>query len=136
MISCSKLRQFRLGLVGLTGLALLPAALSAADSKKVDFNRDVRPILSDNCYACHGPDSGKRKAGLRLDLKDGALAKLKSGNVAIVPGLPEQSALVERITTTDLDDRMPPLKTDKKLTADQIALLKRWIKHGAAWQPH
>src|SRR6185369_13293030 len=109
MISCSKLRQIRLGLVGLTGLALLPAALSAADSRKVAFNRDVRPILSDNCYACHGPDAGKRKAGLRLDLKEVALSKLKSDNLAIVPAHPEKSSLVERITTKNEDDRMPPI---------------------------
>ena len=117
-------------------LAIALAFRVGAQNGKIEFNRDIRPILSDNCYACHGPDSGKRKAGLRFDLKDGAVAKLKSGNVAIVPGHPEQSALVERITTSDLDDRMPPLKTDKKLTAEQIALLTRWIKDGAAWQPH
>src|SRR5712671_6288610 len=77
----------------------------------VDFNRDIRPILSDNCYACHGPDSGKRKAGLRLDLKDGAFAQLKSDNFAVVPKHPEKSALVERITAKDEDERMPPVKT-------------------------
>jgi mono/diheme cytochrome c family protein len=136
MISCSKLRQIRLGLVGLTGLALLPAALSAVDSKKVDFNRDVRPILSDNCYACHGPDAGKRKAGLRLDLKEVALSKLKSDNFAIVPAHPEKSSLVERIITKNEDDRMPPIKTGKTLSPEQINLLTRWIKEGAVWQPH
>ncbi|HEX5219397.1 MAG TPA: PSD1 and planctomycete cytochrome C domain-containing protein [Verrucomicrobiae bacterium] len=103
---------------------------------KVDFNRDVRPILSDNCYACHGPDSEKRKAGLRLDVKEGALAKLKSDAVAVVPGHPEQSALVERITTRNEDDLMPPPDTGKHLSEKQVELLKRWIAEGAEWKPH
>jgi hypothetical protein len=107
------------------------------DSKpKVDFNRDIRPILSDNCYACHGPDATKRKAGLRLDLKEGALGKLKSDNVAIVPGDLTQSELIARITARDEDDRMPPLKTGKHLSEAQIDLLRRWIAQGAEWQPH
>src|SRR5947207_11494924 len=98
---------------------LLAAAASSPKVKTtVDFNRDIRPILSENCYACHGPDSGKRKAGLRLDLKEGALGKLDSDNFAIVPGHPEKSALVGRITTKDEDDRMPPLKTGKTLSKD------------------
>ena len=116
------------------------AAVLATDAKrnpnsKVDFNRDIRPILSDNCYACHGPDAGKRKANLRLDLKQGALADL-GGYHAIVPGDPAKSELVARITTTNEDDRMPPLKTGKHLTEAQIDTLKRWIAQGAEWQPH
>ena len=103
---------------------------------KVDFNRDIRLLLSDNCLACHGPDSGKRKAGLRLDLKEGALAKLKSDNFAIVPGHPEKSSLVERILTTNEDDHMPPAKSGKKLTPAQIDLLRRWVAQGAEWKPH
>src|SRR5205085_141046 len=87
-------------------------------------------------YACHGPDSGKRKAGLRLDLKDGAFAQLKSDNFAIVPKHPEKSALVERITAKDEDERMPPLKTGKHLTEAQISLLRRWIAEGAEWKSH
>src|SRR5438093_1050577 len=91
---------------------LAASRVFAAGSAKgtVDFNRDIRPILSDNCYACHGPDAGKRKAGLRLDQKEGALAELKSGNRAIIPGDPARSALVFRITTKDEDDHMPPAK--------------------------
>src|SRR4051794_2089967 len=92
-------------------LPFLASTCAGAENAKVDFNRDVRPILSDNCYACHGPDSAKRKAGLRLDLKEGAVAKLKSDNLAIVPGHPEKSALVARITNRDEDERMPPVKT-------------------------
>src|SRR5215831_15070071 len=74
----------------------------------VDFNRDVRPIFSENCYACHGPDQNKRKAGLRLDRKEDAFAELKSGNHAIVSGNLAQSKLIERITSRDDDERMPP----------------------------
>src|SRR5258706_2195923 len=77
----------------------------------VDYNRDIRPIFSENCYACHGPDQNKRKAGLRLDQKEDAFKELNSGNFAIVPGDLTQSKLIERITTEDDDERMPPLKT-------------------------
>ena len=120
----------------LTGLSTRAPAAEAKARARVDFNRDIRPILSDNCYACHGPDSGKRKAGLRLDLKEAALAKLKSDNFAIVPGDPAKSALIARITNKDEDERMPPLKTGKHLTDAQIDLLRRWIVQGAVWQGH
>jgi len=124
-------------LLGLLSNTAVLAAGAKVDAKsKVDFNRDIRPILSDNCYACHGPDSNKRKAGLRFDLKEAALAKLKSDNFAIVPGDAAKSALIERITATNEDDRMPPLKTGKHLTGAQIDLLRRWIVQGAEWKPH
>lgn len=114
-----------------------PSSSPAANPPgKVDFNRDIRPILSDNCYACHGPDSEKRKAGLRLDLREAALTKLKSDNVAIVPGHPEKSSLVERITTPDEDDHMPPPDTGKRLDKQQVELLQRWIAEGAEWKAH
>jgi mono/diheme cytochrome c family protein len=116
--------------------SLLVASIKPPSAKTIDFNRDIRPILSENCYTCHGPDSEKRKAGLRLDKKEAALAELKSGNQAIVPGNPAKSALVSRITATDEDDRMPPLKTGKHLTPGQIDTLKRWIAAGAEWKPH
>src|SRR5436190_16511832 len=103
---------------------------------KVDYNRDIRPIFSDNCYACHGPDQNKRKAGLRLDQKDGALSELKSGNHAIVPGDVARSAMIARLTTKDEDDRMPPLKTGKNLTEAQIELIRLWIAEGAQWKSH
>jgi hypothetical protein len=111
----------------------------AAGSKSkttVDFNRDIRPIFSENCYACHGPDQNKRKAGLRLDQKEGAFKELDSGNFAIVPGDLNSSKLIYRVTTSDEDDRMPPLKTGKKLTALQIDLLRRWVAEGAEWKGH
>jgi hypothetical protein len=123
-----------------TGLAALttPFAADAADAKnaKLDFNRDIRPILSDNCFACHGPDDKTRKAKLRLDTKEDAFKAAKSGDFAIVPGDVKKSTLIDRITTKNEDDVMPPPKTGKKLTAAQTDLLKRWIKEGAPWQSH
>ncbi len=87
----------------------------------MNFARDVRPILSDNCFACHGPDDKARKAGLRLDTKEGAFAKLKSGGLAIVPGKPDESELIFRIESDDPELHMPPKKSGKQLTADQVA---------------
>jgi len=116
--------------------SLVTASPAANSPAKLDFNRDIRPILSDNCYACHGPDAEKRKASLRLDLKDGALAPLKSGETAIVPGELAKSGLIARITTQDEDDLMPPAKSGKQLTPNQIDLLKRWIAQGAEWKEH
>jgi hypothetical protein len=111
-------------------------AVGGASAVAIDFNRDIRPILSDNCVSCHGPDKEKRKAGLRLDEEAGSRAELKSGNRAIVPGKLEESALVARITTTDEDDVMPPRKSNKKLTAAQIEKLKAWIAGGAKYAQH
>ena len=96
--------------------------------KDLDFNRDIRPILSDHCYACHGPDENKRKAGLRLDQPDEALKTLKSGNRAIVPGDVEKSTLVQRLNSRDPDEMMPPPKEGKSLRADHVELLIRWVK--------
>ena len=109
---------------------------ATTSSGKVDFNRDIRPILSDNCYKCHGPDAKQAKAGLRLDLPEIAVKPLKSGKIAVVPGQPRKSTLVQRITTKDKDEKMPPPETGKKLTPEQITLLRRWVEQGAAWQPH
>ena len=96
---------------------------------KVDFNRDVRPILSDNCFACHGPDDKARKADLRLDQDDGlrSVVDLKK---------PAESELVRRVTTTAKQDRMPPAKTGKMLTPAQIETLKAWVAQGAEYQGH
>ncbi len=117
-------------------LAVAMAAAAAGPSGKIDFDRDIRPIFAENCYACHGPDENKRKAGLRLDLKDDAFKKLKSDDFAIVPGNVAQSAVIARIVTEDEDERMPPLKTDKHLTPQQVDLLRRWIAEGAEWKGH
>ena len=121
--------------------ALLIRASSAfgADTHKpgaVDFNRDVRPIFAENCYACHGPDRNRRKAGLRLDQKEGAFVKLDSGKLALVPGEPGKSELIARITTAEPDDKMPPAKSGKHLTPTQIDVLRRWVAEGAQWKQH
>jgi hypothetical protein len=114
-------------------LAILHAA--AADDA-VDFNRDIRPILSDTCFACHGPDSRQRQAGLRLDVRDIAVGKLESGATAIVPGDVKASELVRRITTSSDDERMPPLKSGKQLTPSQIEKLTKWVAQGAKYSAH
>ena len=111
----------------------------AADSPKADpvsFNREIRPIFSEHCYACHGPDAGQRKAGLRLDIEEEALKALKSGNRAVVPGNPSAGALMFRITAEDPDERMPPPEHEKPLSPKQIDRLKRWIAEGAQWERH
>jgi mono/diheme cytochrome c family protein len=110
--------------------AALLAAVTHAPAQTVDFNRDVRPILSEHCFACHGPDEKTRKAKLRLDTKDGALA------FAVVPGKPEKSELFARVTTDDEAELMPPPRTGKKLTAAQVETLKKWIAGGAKWGDH
>ncbi len=103
---------------------------------QIDFNRDIRPIFSENCYACHGPDKNKRKAGLRLDQSEDAFAKAESGDFAIVAGDISKSKLLKLIVSEDDDERMPPSKTGKRLTQDQVELLRRWIEQGAKWKPH
>jgi hypothetical protein len=111
---------------------------AAAPGGKVDFNRDVRRILSENCFSCHGPDSKPRKSGaavLRLDQAESALAE-HGGIRPLVPGKPEQSEVIRRITTTDADDHMPPADSGKQLTAEEIALLKRWVAEGAPYAQH
>ncbi len=110
-----------------------PQMIFAAD---VDFNRDIRPILSNKCFACHGPDQARLKAGLRLDDSHVATAKLESGSVAIVPGHPESSELLARVTNTDADLRMPPAEFSKPLTPAEIELIRRWIQQGAPFAVH
>jgi mono/diheme cytochrome c family protein len=108
-----------------------------ADGPYVSFNRDVRPILADNCYACHGPDRNRRQRGLRLDREEVAKAALPSGQVAIVPGSAEKSELFRRITDPDEQKRMPHVSSGKdRLGAAQIETLRRWIEQGAEWEPH
>jgi len=108
-------------------LVLLP--VGAAD--RLNFNRDVRPILSDKCFSCHGLDKNARKADLRLDQRDAAIQVQ-----AIVAGQPDKSHLIERINSTETDTVMPPIKANKPLTADQKSILRRWIEEGAEYQPH
>jgi hypothetical protein len=101
----------------------------------IEFNRDIRPILSDNCFHCHGPDQARRKAKLRLDTEEGAFADLKDGPV-IVRGDRSKSALYQRITADTEKHRMPPASSGRKLSDRQIQLLGRWIEQGAKWQKH
>ncbi len=103
---------------------------------EVDFVSEVRPILSDNCFKCHGPDEDSRKSELRLDIFKGATAEAKSGMAAIIPGQPDDSELIARVTTSDEDDLMPPHDTGKTLTTDQINTLKQWIAEGAKYDTH
>ncbi|MBC8326077.1 MAG: PSD1 domain-containing protein [Verrucomicrobia subdivision 3 bacterium] len=103
---------------------------------KVDYNRDIKPILSDNCYACHGPDEEQVKGGLRLDSFAAATKELKSGARAIVPKDTEESELVYRVHTTDADELMPPAESNKSLTAREKALLKKWVAQGGEFAKH
>ena len=115
----------------LFSLALL-AAWSAPAAEPVRYNRDIRPILSDKCFFCHGFDEKKREAGLRLDTREGALKKN-----AIVPGKPAQSEILKRVTTQDAGDHMPPAKSKlASLTTAEVELLRRWIAEGANYEAH
>lgn len=116
------------------GWLLVGARALAADAP-VDYNRDVRPILAKNCFACHGPDEEHRSAGLRLDQRDSAVQQGKRG-AAIVPGAPAKSVLLRRVAASDPGERMPPPATGNRLTAEQIATLERWIQQGATYAKH
>ena len=116
--------------------AVFAATAPADEPATVDFNRDIRPLLSDRCYQCHGPDEAKREAELRLDTKEGAFSELEAGGFAIVPGKIASSALYERIANDDEDLVMPPVDSEKSLSASEIELLKKWIEQGAPWREH
>ena len=125
-------------IVGLSGLCLAAALLSPAGARqsaqKIDFNRDVRPIIT-KCFTCHGPDANTGIAGLRLDTFDSATKVLPSGNRAIVPGKPGESELVKRINATDFL-MMPPESSNKTLSADEKRILTEWIAQGAEYKQH
>ncbi|MBL9167829.1 MAG: DUF1553 domain-containing protein [Verrucomicrobiales bacterium] len=125
-----------LSAIAATTVMLASSLRSSAAESSIAFNRDVRPILSDNCFACHGPDPGTRKGGLRLDTKEGMYDRAPKREPAVVPGRPADSTLWTRIMTTDPDDVMPPPKSHKELKPEQKAVLKRWIEQGAPWQSH
>ena len=118
----------------MAGVLVAPATTLSAQSR-VDFQRDVRPILSDNCFLCHGPDASTRKANLRLDVREGAVAA-RSNGAPVVPGKPEESLLYKRITEPIAARRMPPLSSHKTLNDGQKDTLKRWIEQGAQWKEH
>lgn len=111
-------------------------ASSAFAQDRVGFNRDVRPILSQNCFACHGPDEKAREAGLRLDTREGATAQGESGRFAIVPGSAAGSELLARVTHADPSERMPPARAGRSLTPGEIETIRRWIDEGAEYERH
>jgi len=127
MRDLASLVRHRVGLPLILGCVWVGAAGAA---EPVPFNRDIRPILAANCFACHGPDSAARQGDLRLDQREAAV------EAAITPGQPEASELISRITSEAPEVRMPPVDSGKELTAEQIALLKRWIAAGARYQRH
>ena len=112
------------------------AAPASAAPAKLSYNEHIQPILAEYCFHCHGPDSGTRKAKLRLDRGEDAIAQRDTHEPAIVPGKPDLSPLIERILATDDDERMPPPEAHKTLKPAEIALLKRWIAEGATYEPH
>ena len=118
------------------GDALFAQPPQVTSNAPIDFNRGIRPILSNRCLACHGPDSGQREAGLRLDDEASATKPLQSGQTAVVPGQPDASELMRRITTTDPDIRMPPPEFGAPLTVAEQDLLKHWISQGAPFAKH
>ncbi len=120
----------------LAGLMLCASALTAhAAEPNIRFGRDVRPILSDHCFACHGPDDKTRKGELRLDSPEGMTAR-RDGGAPVVPGNPAGSLIFQRIVTKDLEDRMPPAEHGKPLDEAKIAVIRRWIEAGAPWEQH
>ena len=122
-------------LLGILGsiVTVLPCA---ASDELVDYSRDIRPIFSSHCFACHGPDKSAREGGFRLDDKVSAFGEADSGAHPIVSGRPDMSEVVTRITSDDVDVQMPPAESTERLTPDQIQLVRRWIEQGATWEKH
>lgn len=118
------------------GCSLFLSGSASAAAPTVDFNRDVLPILAEHCFACHGPDAQTRQADLRLDVASGPFHKLPSGKTPLVPGQLQASELFARVTTTDIDRRMPPPEAGTALSKTQQQVLQRWIEQGARWQTH
>src|SRR4051794_4717689 len=119
----------------LLGLMLPAFAFSQTQSQALNYDRDVRPILSENCFQCHGQDSKKRMAGLRLDSFEGVTAD-RNGHAALTPGRAETSFVYQRITASEPAKRMPPAYSNHRLTAEQIATIRRWIDEGATYSTH
>jgi hypothetical protein len=117
-------------------LLLAGAAQADPPPAAVSFDREIRPLLSEACFRCHGPDQAARQAELRLDQKDSALATRESGKTPIVPGKPAESEAYRRITSADPEERMPPPDAPRQLKNTDIQLIRRWIEDGANWQDH
>ncbi len=113
----------------------LQPGLAGSAGQPVDFRQQVRPLLSDACFQCHGPDSKTRMAGLRLDLRETVLAPRRAG-VPLVPGDPEKSLIYQRIVHPDVARRMPPTHAHKELSENQINLIRQWIEEGGSWEEH
>src|SRR5262245_48724650 len=133
--ACSRSLFTLLAALPLTALAPSPAGADAPKGPPVELNRDIRPILSNHCFVCHGPDTKLRKGKLRLDVEADAFAD-RGGYRAFVPGKPGESEAYLRVTARDARERMPPAKHGKPLSARETDLLKRWIEQGAKWQGH
>ncbi|MEO1999938.1 MAG: DUF1549 domain-containing protein, partial [Planctomycetaceae bacterium] len=132
----SKSHASRCFLFSISVSLLLPSLqIRLLAAEPMAFNRDIRPLLADRCYGCHGPDAATRKAGLRLDQESAAKAALaESGHIAIVNGRPQDSEIMRRIT--DSENPMPPADSKLSLTPDEIARIRRWISEGATWERH
>ena len=128
-------RTARVVCTGAIAAAFSWFAIPAGAAEPIRFSRDVLPILSDNCFQCHGPDENKRKGGLRLDTREDAVA-VRDGVAAVVPGNAKKSEMVARLTASDPEDVMPPAKSNKKVTPAQAETLRRWIDQGAQWGRH
>ena len=133
----NSIRFERLQLVSLAfvGMQLMSGLGSVTGAEPVDFNRDIRPLLSDTCFACHGPDAKQRQADLRLDTEDGAKAII-DGRRIIAPGKPQLSELVKRVSSLDPEVQMPPPDFEKRLTPQQIQTIRQWVAQGAKWSGH
>src|SRR5688500_18638194 len=118
------------------GFTVVGAGLSGAPAspRPVSFNRDIRPIMSDTCFRCHGPDAKSREAGMLLDIREEALKPTKNDFIPIVPGKPEESEIILRIN--DPVEPMPPADAHKELTPAQKELFRRWVAEGAVYEPH
>lgn len=128
------MRSLNLAFPTLTLVTILTATCLRGE-EPIQFNRDIRPILSNACFACHGPDEGQRQTDLRLDLEASAFSDLGEYR-AIVPGSVEKSEVLRRLTSTDANLHMPPADSNKRVTPAQIATIRKWIEQGAKWQPH
>ncbi len=126
----------RIGLALVVSLLLACSVRAASLPAKVDFNYHIKPLFSDRCFTCHGPDEKARKGKLRLDTKEGAFKALKNGMFVLKPGDLAHSEVARRITSTDPDEMMPPPKSNLALSQEEIALLRRWVEQGAEWKKH